>query len=88
MKTLIKFIINLFKQINMTQKEAIQAMREGNKVKHEFFSHKEYLHMQSNQVHSEDGVRWGHISDKRYFIGTCLDDSNPIFNEGWEIYKP
>ena len=72
----------------MTRAEAVQAMRGGEKITHSYFSPKEYLFMEKEEVSSEDGVHWGYIYNPRHFDSTCLDNTNPDFAEGWSIYKP
>lgn len=71
----------------MIRAEAIQAMRDGDKVTHSYFSPEEYLFMEKEEVSSEDGVHWGYINDPRHFEGTCLDPTDPEFYDGWSIFK-
>ena len=72
----------------MTRVEAIQAMRYGERITHTYFSPDEYLFMEEEEVSSEDGVHWGYINDPRNFKCTCLDPTDPTFDDGWSIYKP
>lgn len=39
----------------MTKEEAIQAMKEGKKVTHPYFSKDEWLTMDGNKIYLEDG---------------------------------
>lgn len=45
----------------MTKEEAIQAMQEGKKVTHQYFSDNEWMTMEGNRIVLEDGVScWSH----------------------------
>lgn len=45
----------------MSKEEAIQAMQEGKKVKHSYFSKDEWMTMQGNRIILEDGCScWAH----------------------------
>lgn len=39
----------------MTKQEAIQSMREGNKVTHRYFGNEEWITMEGNRIITEEG---------------------------------
>ncbi len=43
----------------MTKSEAIEAMDNGSRVTHRFFSEKEWMEIKDNKIHLEDGVICG-----------------------------
>jgi len=42
-------------EVMMNKQEAIQSMREGNKITHHYFSPEEWITMKGNLVLTEDG---------------------------------
>lgn len=63
----------------MTKQEAIQAMKQGKRVRHRFFSQDEWMTQYSNgQIIFEDGVK----------VNMALfwsDRTGPAWQDGWEI---
>lgn len=63
---------------NMTKAEAIEAMKNGRKVRHTYFSPDEWASMDMGMIVLEDGV-------------TCEPDEfwryreSPIFDNGWSV---
>jgi len=64
----------------MTIAEAKQALKEGKKITHDYFSRDEWVQGDGNEYLFEDGVR-------------CTPDEFwqyrqiPGFNNGWQIWK-
>lgn len=60
---------------NMTKKEAILAMKLGERVTHEYFSHDEYIRMEENHIIDEKGGKldplrfWAYRTDTGYDFG-------------------
>jgi hypothetical protein len=63
----------------MTKAESIQAMKEGKKVTHRYFSLDEWATMVNNLIILEDGVRCTPEEFWRW-------RNNPIFDTDWSIY--
>lgn len=40
---------------NLTKVQAIEAMKQGKKLKHRFFTEGEYITMDNNKINTEDG---------------------------------
>lgn len=80
----------------MTKQEAIQAMSEGKKVTHRFFSSEEWITMENGTVLCEDNHRhfpqvfWAHRENKGFEKDWSIwKDSSPV-SEGMKelvIYK-
>lgn len=58
----------------MNRQEAFQMMVEGCKVKHQYFTSDEYLHMVDGQVYTEDGY---YFEDRFY--------AEDFFEDGWSL---
>jgi len=67
----------------MTRAEALQAMIDGHKVTHEYFTDDEFIYMKGQNIWSEDGYNFGTVYAE--FWQTKSD--NPCFGDGWSIYK-
>ena len=65
----------------MSKEEAIQAMKEGKKVTHRFFSSDEWMTIENGFLLLEDGVR---ISVEEFF--DLRSDSR--WGNGYELYNP
>jgi hypothetical protein len=63
----------------MTKTEAIQAMKEGKKVTHRYFSLNEWATMENDQIVLEDGVKCSPAEFWRW-------RTNPTFDNDWSIY--
>jgi hypothetical protein len=63
----------------MTREEAYKAMRNGEKVSHQYFSSNEFYELKNTSIIAEDGV-----NHTRVFWS---EDQNNWRNDGWEIYK-
>lgn len=59
----------------MNRNEALEAMNEGKKVTHTYFSSEEYLHLVNKRITTEDGH---HFKEQFY--------SQDMFKDGWSIY--
>lgn len=62
---------------NLTKSEALQAMSDGHKVAHRYFSPDEYIHMVNNDMMTEDGY---------YFEDEFERRTEEIWQTGWRIY--
>ena len=61
----------------MTQTEALLAMKDGNKITHEYFTEDEYVHVGSDgQVVFEDGVKVPRSWWEKDYL-----------QKGWSIYR-
>jgi hypothetical protein len=62
----------------MTKNEAIEAMREGKKVTHRYFTDGEYLYMENGMLFSEEGYhhRWFDFWNER---------KEHVWDIDWEI---
>lgn len=71
----------------MTKQEAIQAMKEGKKVTHRFFSRGEWVEMTGSKSASGDDLI---STEEGYSIPqfTFFSDRNlPQWENGWSIYN-
>lgn len=65
----------------MTREEAIKAMSEGKKVRHKYFSRKEWVTMKSNGEYLfEDGYS---VSPELFWF----DRQDSYWDKDWEIFK-
>jgi hypothetical protein len=64
----------------MTKTEAIQAMKEGKKVTHRYFTPDEWATMVNDQIVLEDGVK---CTPKEFWY--CRN--TPNFDNYWSIYN-
>ncbi len=64
----------------MNKQEAIEAMRNGKRVRHRYFSDEEYIYMDCGKIHSKDGVC--HDMDK---VNFWTYHHQPEYNSDWEI---
>ena len=64
----------------MNKKEAFQAMREGKKVRHNYFSEDEWMTIENSKIVFEDGVK---CTQKDFF----LDRSGPDWKDGYSIVE-
>lgn len=65
----------------MTRQEAYNAMKNGEKITHHYFSKDEYYEMKNgNGIFAEDGVNHTAV----FWSG----DNNDWRADGWEIFKP
>lgn len=67
-------------RIEMSKEEAIQAMKEGKKVTHRFFSSDEWMTIENGFLLLEDGVR---ISLEDFFNFR----SDSLWENGYELYN-
>lgn len=65
----------------MTKEEAIQAMQNGEKITHQYFSKNEWMTMEGNRIILEDGCSlWAHeFWEIRNGIG--WNDGYSVFNK-------
>jgi hypothetical protein len=69
----------------MTRDEALQAMKYGCKVTHNYFTDEEFIYMKDRNIFSEEGYDFGGIYDEFWYEKS----KNEGFVDGWEIYfKP
>lgn len=64
----------------MTKAEAIQAMENGKKVTHKYFSPEEWATMEMGLIVLEDGVKCEPDEFWKY-------RKDPMFDNDWSIYK-
>jgi hypothetical protein len=64
----------------MNKAEAIQAMREGKKVTHRYFSQDEWMTMEGGQILLEDGVR---CSQNQFWA----DRTSPEWEDGYSLFS-
>lgn len=62
----------------MTKEEAIQAMKDGKKVTHRYFSEDEYVYMKDERIHCELNYD---INNEFWLIR-----SQDWWNDGWELF--
>lgn len=68
---------------NLTKQQAIEAMKEGKKVTHNYFTSEEYMFMPSlrmNLYQFEDGVKISSID-----FWEIIDSES--YNTGWSIFN-
>jgi hypothetical protein len=66
----------------MTKTEVIQAMREGQKVTHEYFTEKEWMQLTPTGLYKfEDGV----VCPSLLF---WADRTGDKWEDGWSLFKP
>lgn len=65
----------------MTKAEAIQAMSEGQKVTHRYFSVGEFIYMRAGEIYDQDDYI---MSGKGFDFWT--DRTGPGWQNGWSIY--
>lgn len=58
----------------MDRKEALEAMKGGHKIMHEYFSPEEYLYMVNGDIKDESGYFWNFLFFKR-----------DMYEKGWTI---
>jgi len=61
----------------MTKAEALEQMKQGKKITHEYFLDHEYLYWKNGKVYTEDG----------YEFDFFFDDTKEYLNNGWSIYE-
>ena len=72
----------------MTREEALQAMIDGEKVTHRFFSDNEYIYMKAQNIFTEEGYDMGTVHDEFWRMrGDNLDGYRQNWLEGWSIYE-
>ena len=64
----------------MTKAEAIQAMLEGKRVTHKYFTPEEWVSMEDGMIVTEDGYNFDPDEFWMRRFGT-------IFDENWKIFK-
>jgi hypothetical protein len=66
----------------MTREMAYQAMLEGEKIHHRYFSSNEYLRIKNGVILSEEGYNfnewWEERNDREEWIG---------WSDGWEVIE-
>jgi hypothetical protein len=65
----------------MTSTEAIEQMRQGKKVTHEYFTDHEFIYMENGKIISEDKIVHG--APTSYF----LLRPGQAWKENWELFK-
>jgi len=66
----------------MTKQEAKEAMRKGKKVTHVYFTPEEWVTLKGHDsILLEDGVNCSESEFWRWRV-------DPMFDTGWEIWKP
>lgn len=65
----------------MTKDEAIEAMKRGEKVTHEYFCSNEWMTIKDGQMVFEDGI----YCDPKYF---WLDRRGEGWQQGYSLFKP
>lgn len=66
----------------MTRDEALQAMIDGEKVTHLYFTDEEFIYMKGQDIWSEDGYNFGTVHDE-FWWGKQMS----TFDDGWSIYR-
>lgn len=64
----------------MNKQEAIQAMKEGKKVTHQYFSDGEFMKFNGNKYEFEDGVKLTMAEFDQYRIGIEWETNWNIVN--------
>lgn len=65
----------------MTRDEALQAMINGHKVTHIYFTDDEYIYMVAQNIYSEEGYDFGTVNDEFW-----RNKNIPAFQNDWGIY--
>ena len=70
----------------MTREEALQAMIDGEKVTHRFFTSDEYIYMKAQDIFTEEGYNMGTVHDEFWWIRGDRPGSE-MWLDDWEIFK-
>lgn len=66
--------------VNLTKEEAIEAMRNGKRVRHQYFAPDEWMSMHGNRITLEDGCScWSYVF--------WADRTGAGWNDGYSIVK-
>jgi len=72
----------------MNKIEAIEAMKQGHKVSHEWFSPDEYIYMIDGEIYDENDYKMSCIGANNQLITFWTDRTDSTWIEGgWEIFK-
>ena len=72
----------------MNKIEAIEAMKQGHKVTHEWFSSDEYIYMIDGEIYDESNYKMSCIGANNQIITFWTDRTDSSWIEGgWEIFK-
>ena len=66
----------------MTKEEALQAMIDGHKVTHKYFTSDEYIYMIAQNIWTEDGFNCGTVNEAFW---QQRDGEN--WETGWSLYE-
>jgi len=66
--------------MNMTKKEAIKSMRNGNKVTHRYFTPDEWMKETGHLYEFEDGCMCG-------FSAFWTHRQDDVWQDGWKVFK-
>ena len=71
----------------MNKIEAIEAMKQGHKVTHEWFSNDEYIYMKNGEIYDENDYKMSCIGANNQLITFWTDRTHSSWIEGgWSIY--
>jgi len=70
----------------MTRDEALQAMIDGEKVTHRFFSDDEFIFMKGQNIFTEDGVNCG-ASYQEFWVDKGGRLGTEAWLSDWEIFE-
>jgi len=72
----------------MNKTEAIEAMKQGHKVRHYLFSDDEYIYMKEDHIYDENDYKMEHRDANGYHIDFWTDRTDDLWElDGWEIHK-
>ena len=72
----------------MNKIEAIEAMKQGHKVTHEWFTDEEYIYMIDGEIYDENDYKMSCIGANNQLITFWTDRTDSSWVEGgWSIYK-
>lgn len=67
----------------MTKQEAIEAMQQGKKVHHAYFTPSEYIHIVDGKLVDENDYSMDHEG-----VNFWTDRQGIAWQTGWNIYEP
>lgn len=64
----------------LSKQEAIQAMKDGKKVRHRYFMAHEYVYMKNDRIYGEDGINISANAFWHYRIDSAWETDWTILN--------
>ena len=70
----------------MTREEALQAMIDGHKVTHRFFTSDEFIYMKAQDIYTEEGYNMGTVNSE-FWRMRGDEPGGELWHDGWSLYK-